>query len=128
VFLDRGADANFKADAGDSPIHAAVQRNQIVAGQSPLVGNHDETFTIVRMLAERGADLNLRGFNDWTPLHRAVAQGDLDVVKVLIELSADPTQRTNIDDLSTPLEDAEAYGRPEIAAFLRGLARGTERR
>jgi ankyrin repeat protein len=121
LFLDRGADVNVTANDGESPIHLAIERNQIVAGQSPLVGKPEETEAIVRMLAAAGADLNVRGFNNWTPLHRAVAQGDLGLVKLLIALGADPMQRTNIDDYSTPLEDAEAYGRTEIADFLRSL-------
>jgi len=124
LFLARGAEVNIKTGDGESPIHLAVERNQFAAGQSPLVGNAEETAVIVRLLAERGADLNVRGFNDWTPLHRAVAQGDLGLVKLLIELGADPTQRTNIDDYETPLEEAEAAGRNEIAAFLRGVPSG----
>jgi ankyrin repeat protein len=122
LLLDRGADVNVKANDGTSAIHLAVERNQIVAGQSPLVGKPEETEAIVRMLAAAGADLDMRGFNNWTPLHRAVAQGDLGLVKLLIALGADPTQRTNIDDYSTPLEDAEAYGRNEIAAYLRTVS------
>jgi ankyrin repeat protein len=67
LFLERGADVNFKGDDGDSPMHAAVRRDQVVAG---------------------------------------------------------PSLRTNIDDCSTPLEDADAYGRPAIAAYLRSLVKG----
>jgi len=121
LFLDRGADVNIATNDGESPIHLAIERNQIVAGRSPHVGKPEETAAIVRMLAAAGADLNVRGFKDRTPLHRAVAQGDLELVKLRIALGADATLRTNIDDCSTPLEDAEMYGRKEIAAFLRSL-------
>jgi hypothetical protein len=50
-----------------------------------------------------------------------VAQGDFERVKLLSALGADPMSRTNIDDCSTPLKDAEAYGRDEIAAYLKSL-------
>jgi len=44
----------------------------------------------IRLLIERGADLNRRDFPDnATPLHFAAAHGDLDTVRLLVEAGAD---------------------------------------
>jgi ankyrin repeat protein len=56
-------------------LHLAVLRNQHAA---------------VRILIERGADLDPRDFPDnATPLHFAAAHGDLDVIRMLVEAGAD---------------------------------------
>ena len=56
-------------------LHLAVLRNQHAA---------------VRILIERGADLDPRDFPDnATPLHFAAAHGDLDVIRLLVEAGAD---------------------------------------
>jgi hypothetical protein len=45
--------------------------------------------------------------------------GDLPLVKLLVELGADGSLRTRIDDCTTPLEDATNAGKKAIAEFLR---------
>jgi ankyrin repeat protein len=75
---------------------------------------------IIRLLATRGADVNARDKNGWTPLHWAVEsdidaasqQGrrasELPTVKALIEHGADITAEAN--DGSMPRDIAVGYG------------------
>jgi ankyrin repeat protein len=51
-----------------------------------------------------------RGVNDWTPLHYAVVERDLEAVKILLAHGADPDLRTRIDHYISPIEDAENLG------------------
>ncbi|MDB6119282.1 MAG: ankyrin repeat-containing protein, partial [Verrucomicrobiaceae bacterium] len=72
-----GADStavNLKDKAGDLPLHHAVQKGQAKA---------------VTLLLEKGADVNARGFDDWTPLHWAAKMGSKTLCKLLLEKGAD---------------------------------------
>ncbi len=107
-----GADPNYQDEAGFPSLIAA------------LSSGRPDRYQVMRLLIESGADLAQRGLNDWTALHYAVAQRDLEGVRLLVERGADPTLRTRIDDCTTPLEDAEALGFPEAAALLRARDSG----
>jgi hypothetical protein len=53
-------------------------------------GRYFKDGTVLRLLLERGADINSRGDDDgFTPLHRASAYGALEVVRLLLEHGAD---------------------------------------
>jgi ankyrin repeat protein len=72
----------------------------------------------VKLLAELGFDVNFR--KRLTALHQAAFNGNLELVRLLIELGADPT----IEDSSyhaTPLGWAEHGNQPEVADFLASL-------
>lgn len=96
--LELGADPNYPDPAGFPPLIAALS-----SGRPDL---HD----ILNLLIERGAAVAQRGLNDWTALHYAVNQRDLDGIVILLENGADPNARTRIDDGTSPLEDAERMG------------------
>jgi ankyrin repeat protein len=77
----------------------------------------------VRLLAELGFEISGMTEHDSvgvnlaaTPLHNAT--NDLEMVKLLIELGADPTARDRTYD-ATPLEWAEYGGHAEVAEYLR---------
>ncbi|SLN39228.1 ankyrin repeat domain-containing protein [Oceanibacterium hippocampi] len=106
--LERGADPSRPDPAGFPPVIAA------------LSSERPERLKIIALLLEHGADVAQRGINDWTPLHYAVAQGDLAGAALLLEHGADPGLRTRIDHCTSALEDAEAAGFEEAAALLRG--------
>ena len=101
------ADPNYPDDAGFPSLIAALS--------SGRRDQHD----ILRLLLDSCADVDQRGFNDWTALHYAVVQRDLDGVRLLLERGADPSLKTRIDDCTSPLEDAEAMGFEAAAALLR---------
>jgi len=44
---------------------------------------------IVEYLAQNGANVNYKDEDGWTPLHWAVQNGHLDIVKILIKYKAD---------------------------------------
>jgi ankyrin repeat protein len=102
-----GADPRAPADDGFPPLFQAID--------APREDRH----AVLAALLEAGADPEQRGLNDGTALHHAVARRDLGAVRLLLAHGADPGARTRIDDLSTPVEDAEAAGFAEAAAVLR---------
>jgi len=105
--LAAGADPNYPDPAGFPSLIAVLS-----SGRPDL---HD----ILRLLIERGADVDQRGLNDWTALHYAVNQRDLDGVMILLENGADPGVKTRIDDCTSPLEDAERMGFTKAVELLR---------
>ena len=102
-----GADVNYRDDGGFPSLIAALSANRA------------DRIDIVRLLIARGADLDQRGVNDWTPLHYAVAMRDADAVRLLLAAGADPSLRTRIDDHETPLEGADEAGFEAGALLLR---------
>jgi ankyrin repeat protein len=65
-----------------------------------------------------GITLVRDGQGRWTPLHLAVAEGQADVVRVLVEAGADLTARTEFN--RTPLHVALEF-HPELVPLLREL-------
>jgi uncharacterized protein len=110
-----GADVNQWDIFGEAPLFTAVDlRSRINGGRAsidPL--NKTNGLTIVNVLLERGADpnmqlffrpANLRGATNTrgaTPLIRAANNGDLEVVKLLLEHGADAT--VYMADRQTPI-------------------------
>jgi uncharacterized protein len=100
--IEAGADVNQWDIFGEAPLFTAVgQRNQISGGHAsidPL--NETKGIAIVRMLLEKGANpnmelffrpANVRGSTNTrgsTPLIRAATNGDLEVVKLLLQSGA----------------------------------------
>ncbi|WP_245513451.1 MULTISPECIES: ankyrin repeat domain-containing protein [unclassified Mesorhizobium] len=107
TLLDAGSNPNYEDHAGFPSLIAA------------LSAERPDRLEIVRILIEHGADPNMRGVNDWTPLHYAVAQRDAQAIRLLLASGADPTLRTRIDDYGTALEGADQAGFEAGALLLR---------
>ena len=105
--LDAGSNPNYEDHAGFPSIIAALSTGRL------------DRLEITRMLLERGADPNMRGVNDWTPLHHAVSLRDIEAIRLLLASGADPSLRTRIDDYETALESAEKAGFEAGASVLR---------
>ena len=114
TLLEIGADPNAPVDDGFPPLLAALSCTR----EAPGANRRTDVDEIVRLLLAFGADPNQRGINDYTPLHMAVAERNAGAVQLLLEGGADPALRTRIDDCETPIEMAEAAGRPDLAAML----------
>jgi uncharacterized protein len=133
--IDAGADVNQWDIYGESPLFTAIDlRNRIDGGRAsidPL--NTARGLAIVNLLLERGANpnmqlffkpANLRGATNTrgsTPLIRAANNGDLEVVKLLLERGADAT--VYMADRQTPIH-AVLAGRasePQALELIRVL-------
>jgi ankyrin repeat protein len=102
--IERGADihARAKNPAGVMPVHSAASVRDI------------ET---MRLLLDRGADVNARQQLGFTPLHAAAGNGDTAMADLLLSRGADPRARS--DDGKTPADVAEQHGHTEMATRLR---------
>jgi len=78
---------------------------------------------MIRFLHANGADINQKNKYQETPLHIAAQRGDLETVKLLVELGADPlvTNRSK----ETAVAVARAKGHEEIATYLEGLTKNS---
>jgi len=109
--LAAGADPNFEARDGFPSLIEVIHHDS------------EDRPAKLRALLDAGADPNQRGVNDWTPLHAAAARDEDTSIELLLIHGADPTARTRIDDLGTPLELAEQALHEKAAAMLRAAAR-----
>jgi hypothetical protein len=107
ALLDAGSNPNYTDHAGFPSIIAALSTER--------ADRHE----IISILLDHGADADMRGVNDWTPLHYAVAVRDAEAIRLLLAAGADPSLETRIDDYATPLEGAENAGFEAGASLLR---------
>lgn len=70
----------------------------------------------VKELISLGADVNVKDFAGWTPLHEACNVGYYDVAKILIAAGADVNTQGLDDD--TPLHDSASSGHRDIVKLL----------
>lgn len=108
ALLDAGADvlAVSRNSECNLPINAAA------AGPRA-----DRRPDIIRLLVARGCPVDGRGSpSGHTPLHEAAYNGDLPVVRVLLQAGADRSLRTA--EGQTAKEIAGQHGRHEVAGFL----------
>ena len=106
TLLEQGADANYQDHAGFPSLIAALSSARA------------DRYQLVELLLAFGADIQTRGVNDWTPLHYAGANDDLEAIELLLTHAADPKARTRIDGCTTPLEEAEHLGGAAAARAL----------
>jgi len=107
ALLELSADPNYGDHAGFPSLIAAIS-----------CGERDDRHEILELLLAHGADIQQRGFNDYTPLHQAVVQHDGKAIELLLAHGADPEARTRIDECATPLEEAEALGLKDAVRML----------
>ena len=105
--LELGADPNVDAGDGFPPLFAALWQS-----------TRTDTNDLARLLLAYGADPNQRGHNDYSVLHVAVLEENLEVAGMLLEAGADLGIRTRIDDLETPRELAERRGASRCLALF----------
>jgi len=136
--LSAGADPNvLRDDEGRSALflHASQDRADIVAlllehharpdfgmenGNTPLMitarNGHEN---IVRLLCEKGADLNLQcNGNGWSALHNAAYWGRGNILRYMVERGADLDLLDHRMNSAADIAEKEKY--PGVVAFLRG--------
>ena len=99
VLLDRGADATAKDELGATPPYLAHLLGQV---------------EVTNVYLELG--VRLVGDTEWTPLSRALFEGNIEAIRVLIEPGADLTAQS--DDGVTPLSAALLGGHVEAIQVL----------
>ena len=114
TLLDHGASPNYDDHMGFPSLIAAMSCQQVAGSR-----RRDDVHEVLRLLLERGADVQQRGVNDFTPLHYAVMLNDAPAVELLLAHGADRAARTRIDEYETPLELAERAGHRSLAERLR---------
>jgi ankyrin repeat protein len=107
ALLDAGSNPNYEDNAGFPSIIAALSTER------------PDRLELIHILLQHGADPNMRGVNDWTPLHHAVSRRDAEAIRLLLHSGANPSLRTRIDDYETALEGAERAGFGAGASLLR---------
>jgi hypothetical protein len=134
-----GADLNVRSQDGRNPLHAAARSGKFEVvrilieydpvdinardegGSTPLLwasaGHNFQGGSVVRLLLEHGADIDLQNESGWTPLHVASNWGALEVVPVLLEHGADVEVKGNGGE--TALQEAAEEGHDEIVELLR---------
>lgn len=107
LLLERGADPSIAAQnrLAVTPLHSAVATDAAPVDVS-----------IVRMLLEAGAPVNVPHLGGGTPLHTAAFVGEPEVLRMLLDRGADP--RLTTDDGRTAIDIAREQGHAEAAALL----------
>ncbi len=80
TILDVGVDVNHRDGYGDPAVNWAAHRGNINA---------------LQVLIKTGCNLNLKGYNDWTALDHARAQGFPEAEKILLQAGALPGDTVN---------------------------------
>jgi hypothetical protein len=112
-----GADLDIRGCDGTNPLHAAAfsgnfEMVRILIEYDPAYinakddhgwmlllwaseGRNSKDGSVVRLLLEHGADINVQSRSGRTPLHEASYEGALEVVRLLLEHGADVEAKTN---------------------------------
>jgi Ankyrin repeats (3 copies)/Ankyrin repeats (many copies) len=134
-----GADLDVRGWEGRNPLHGAAYSGNLKVvrilieydpayinardedGQTPLdwasIGRNFKDGSILRLLLEHGAVINVQDQTGWTPLHTASNSGALEVVRLLLEHGADVEAKKN--DGKTALQVAADKGHDEVVKLLR---------
>jgi uncharacterized protein len=70
--LQHGASVHFEAADGYSVLHSVLERQKA------------DRHSMLRLLLQTGADVNIHGIHDYTPAHMAATRNDVEALKILI--------------------------------------------
>jgi len=111
ILLSSGANVNKAAEGrgGRTPLHEATQ--WYFEGRDHTVGER-----LIRLLVSSGADINAPGYLGKTVLHQAVENDKPDLLKLALELGADPGIADG--DGATALDMARSLKRDSLVETL----------
>jgi ankyrin repeat protein len=112
--LQLGADPDADDGDGFPSLIAALSKTYPHPGSMSRTDINE----ILALLLQHGANPNQRGFNDYTPLHKAVEQNNPRAIEILLAAGADRSLRTRLDGRETAGELARRSGFPAIADRL----------
>lgn len=93
-----------------------LQKDPLATGQLMNATQYGGNADTVKLLIEKGADINAKDNDGWTPLHHAVGAGNVEVVQLLIEKGADVNAKGK--EGGTALMSAAKHGNVEIIKLL----------
>jgi hypothetical protein len=134
-----GADPDVRGRLGRNPLHAAAYSGnfevvRVLIEYHPVAinardtdgwtalhlasrGHHSEHSSVLRLLLEHGADINVQNKGGGTPLSRASIYGALEVVRLLLGRGADVEAKGN--NGKTALQKAGEKGHDKVVELLR---------
>ena len=107
TLLELGADPNYEDPAGFPSLIATISTDR------------PDKYELAELLLSRGANIQQRGVNDYTPLHFAAARNDAKLIELLLAYGADPSARTRIDEFATPAQESELLHALDAVEVLR---------
>jgi hypothetical protein len=108
--LNVGVNVNLLDDNGCTPLHFAVSCC------------HSLSLPILRLLIQRGANINQKNRNHQTPLHEAACSGNKEATHILLQQGANLTI-TNCWG-RTPSQEADYWGKRECSYMIRTWRNG----
>lgn len=116
LLVENGALIDEYDQENSSPLYLACKGKQLKPLSTQI--NQPRYMDVIEYLLIKGADHSKHSaVSNWTPLHSAVLNDDIELVKLLIQYGADATIPT-VKTLETPLDMAHKYGLTDIVDFL----------
>lgn len=136
ILIDKGANPNIPDELTYTPLMSAAQYGDLTATQMLLdapninidakrfdgatalmIAAHSNKNDVMKVLIDRGADVNATDKYGWTSLMLAARQGHLKIVQALLNRSGINIDAKNIKGL-TALIFAILYGKADVAKVL----------